>query len=188
MKYSLTSSLALFLFYVNGCLACLYVCGPQVCCDHRDQKRVSDHQEPVRGSCKLPCGCWERNQPLEEQPVFLTVDLSSSSFSCIFICCSLVMQRLQNLSVPSDVWSQNSIQASGFYGKGGEQDFALYPFSPFNFLCGWPEELIYVKFFFCLSWDFTIQEGTISGLYYLLKDYPHELCFFLITQLSVLDE
>ena len=28
-------------------------------------------------SCELPCGCWESNPgPLEEQPVFLTVEPS----------------------------------------------------------------------------------------------------------------
>jgi hypothetical protein len=38
------------------------------------QKRTSD---PITDGCEPPCGCWELNsEPLEEQPVLLTVESS----------------------------------------------------------------------------------------------------------------
>ena len=49
-----------------GDFTCMYVCG-----------MVLETLELVIDRCELPCGCWEVNPgPLEEQPVFLTTELS----------------------------------------------------------------------------------------------------------------
>ena len=67
-----------FLFCVCWCFAFLWVCVPHACRDHRGQKRAADTLGlGLQTGCELPCWCWKLNPgPLEEQPVFLTTDLS----------------------------------------------------------------------------------------------------------------
>lgn len=62
------------MYYLNGCLACMYVCGPYVCRDLRGKKRILD---PLGLKLQMPCGCWASNLgPLEDWPVLSIPELS----------------------------------------------------------------------------------------------------------------
>lgn len=66
---------------------CLYVCAAHgLSCIWGGQRWVLDPLElELTGNCELPCMCWELNLgPLEEQPVYSTMELSQPPHSVCF--------------------------------------------------------------------------------------------------------
>lgn len=67
----------LFLFYAYEYLVCMYVCVLPVCVMHTEARGgIESTGIGIRGTCKLPHECWERNLGLVEQPVLLAMEPS----------------------------------------------------------------------------------------------------------------
>lgn len=71
MSLNIFALIFLLLFYVMKCsFACIHV--HYLCAWHlqKAEEDIGSSGNGVRGSCELPCECWESNLgPLEEQPV-----------------------------------------------------------------------------------------------------------------------
>lgn len=78
---SLSASL-LFLFYVYGCSAFLYVCAPLVCTEHAIPENIRFSGTGVTDDCEPPYKCWEPKQgPLQKQQGLLTAEPSLQPLS-----------------------------------------------------------------------------------------------------------
>ena len=75
--YFLLKILCRSLLYVCACLACIYVYVSHACTVPESGESVRSLETGGVDHCEPPSGCWDSNQgPLEEQPVFLTTELS----------------------------------------------------------------------------------------------------------------